>query len=265
MFTFLGFALALLTLTGLSACQQEPDLDAQLQAALDEAGITPLDAGTQPSPQMVKLGEMLFFDKELSGNRDISCATCHHPLLNTADGLSLPIGSGGTGLGPTRVIGSDGVFIPRNTPDVFNRGAREWRTMFWDGRVSGSAGTGLTSPAGDQLPPGLDSVLAVQAMFPVTSRDEMRGHAGELDVTGRPNELAAITDGDLHGTWKALMERLLNHPEYVALFSAAYPAVPVKDLGFEHAANAMAAYEIAAFTALDSAWDRYLTGEHTAL
>jgi cytochrome c peroxidase len=32
-----------------------------------------------------------------------------------------------------------------------------------------------------------------------------------------------------------------------------------------HAANAIAAYEIATFTFLDAPWDRYVAGEHTAL
>ena len=35
------------------------------------------------------LGEALFFDKVLSGNRDISCASCHHPTLGTDDDLAL--------------------------------------------------------------------------------------------------------------------------------------------------------------------------------
>jgi cytochrome c peroxidase len=36
-------------------------------------------------------------------------------------------------------------------------------------------------------------------------------------------------------------------------------------LGFEHAANAIAAYEIAAFSFDDSPWDRYLKGDREAL
>ena len=32
-----------------------------------------------PSDAKVALGRALFFDKVLSGNRNISCATCHHP------------------------------------------------------------------------------------------------------------------------------------------------------------------------------------------
>ena len=42
-------------------------------------------------PNKEKLGQLLFFDPILSGNQDIACATCHHPLLATGDGLSLPI------------------------------------------------------------------------------------------------------------------------------------------------------------------------------
>ncbi|MFQ5983615.1 MAG: cytochrome c peroxidase, partial [Woeseiaceae bacterium] len=52
-----------------------------------------------PSPDKVELGRMLFFDKILSGNRNISCATCHHPAFNSADGLALPLGEGPRGLG----------------------------------------------------------------------------------------------------------------------------------------------------------------------
>jgi cytochrome c peroxidase len=263
--TWVGMLLALLVGVGLAACRAEADLDTQLQAVLAEAGITSLESGPSPAPEMVKLGQALFFDKELSGNRDISCATCHHPLLNTGDGLSVSVGTGGLGLGPARLIGHGRNFIPRNAPEVFNRGAPEWRSMFWDSRVAGSPENGFTSPAGDGLPPGLNSVLAVQAMFPVTSRDEMCGHSGDTDVMGQSNELAAIPDGHFREIWNGLMARLLSHPDYVALFGAAYPGLAKEALGFEHAANAIAAYEIATFTFLDAPWDRYLAGERAAL
>ena len=52
-------------------------------------------------PLKEELGRLLFFDKELSGNRNISCATCHHPLTGSAEGLSLAVGEGGRGLGTT--------------------------------------------------------------------------------------------------------------------------------------------------------------------
>ena len=80
-----------------------------------------------PGDAKVTLGQSLFFDKILSGNGNISCATCHHSLTDTGDGLSLPIGEGARGLGVTRDTGSgdDAVFerVPRNAPPVFNLSA----------------------------------------------------------------------------------------------------------------------------------------------
>lgn len=84
-----------------------------------------------PDASRVELGRLLFFDKLLSGNENISCATCHHSLTDTGDGLSLGVGEGGRGLGITRDTGSDTDAIhervPRNAPPVFNLGAREFR------------------------------------------------------------------------------------------------------------------------------------------
>ena len=121
------------------------------------------------------LGRLLFHDKILSGNLNISCATCHHTLADTGDGLSLSVGEGAQGLGVTRNTGTGGNAVhervPRNAPHVFNLGAMEFTRMFADGRVAvdPSQPSGFMSPAGDDLPVGLENVLAAQAMFPVTS------------------------------------------------------------------------------------------------
>ena len=263
-------------------------VDKELQTAVADAKVTVLDLGSMPSAAKVALGEALFFDKELGGNRDTACSTCHHPLLHGGDGLPLSFGTGGAGIGTTRAIGEGRQLVPRNAPEIFNRGAPEWRTMFWDGRVA-AHGYVLESPAGEDLPLNLDSPLAVQAMFPPTSRDEMRGKAGDLcidetkgveiieesDLAGLwaalsrraalANEVAMVEDGNLTEIWDILMNRLLAIPEYEKLFAAAYPDTDPKDMGFEHAANAIAAYEIAAFSFDDSPWDRYLAGDSEAL
>ena len=42
----------------------------------------------------VRLGQLLFYDPILSGNKTVACATCHHPKHATADGLSLGLGDG---------------------------------------------------------------------------------------------------------------------------------------------------------------------------
>lgn len=274
---------------------QAASLDAALQTLIAQQGLTPLAAPTPPDPALVALGQALFFDKELSGNRDTSCATCHHPALATGDQLPLSIGTGGIGFASKRQLGDNRDFVPRHTTELFNRGLPEWTTMFWEGRVEGSTATGFETPAGEYLPSGLDSALAAQAMFPVTIRTEMRGGwynvAGyaiqpgtvldeaaayaqnlptgweDTDVFGQPNELASIPNDArfFPQIWALLMERLLAIPTYRELFRQAYPDVPAAELGFQHAANAIAAFEAQAFAFTNSPWDRYLAGDETAL
>jgi cytochrome c peroxidase len=265
---FVFIVLSFVFLGGVISCRTalpQQSLDVELRNLLKNSGIaySSLAPGPPASEAKIALGEALFFDKELSGNRDVSCATCHHPLLHTSDGLALPIGVGGHGLGAARQMGAGREFVPRNSPDIFNRGAPEWATMFWDGRISGSPEMGFSNPAGGMLPHGLDNILAAQAMFPVTSADEMRGKTE--DVTGFENELAIFSDDDPTAIWQALMTRLLVIPEYVSLFRSAYPYVSRDDLGFEHAANAIAAYEANTWTMVDSPWDQYLSGDDSAI
>src|SRR5688500_2490497 len=54
-------------------------IDAQLRAALANDGIVTPALRPTESAELIALGRALFFDKELSGNRNIACATCHHP------------------------------------------------------------------------------------------------------------------------------------------------------------------------------------------
>lgn len=243
-------------------------LDRHLRTEMRRAGVTALDPGPAPSLEKVALGQALFFDKELSGNRDIACATCHHPDAMTGDDLSLSYGTGAIGSFPFRELGIGREFIPRNAPEIFNRGSSAWHSQFWDSRVEIGEDGEFISPAGGALPPGLENVLAVQAMFPVTSRDEMRGAwSDEEDDEGEVvNELAGIFDDELGEIWKAITDRLLAIPGYQDLFAAAFPAA-FRDstIGFQHAANAIAAFEAAAFTFTDSPWDQYVDGDRSAL
>jgi cytochrome c peroxidase len=242
-------------------------VDRALRQTLAEQGITTLDPGPLPDPAKVALGQMLFFDKELSGNRDTSCATCHQPNLGTGDELPLAVGTGGHGMAPERIRGAMRMMVPRNATELYNRGAPEWRTMFWDGRLRTAEDGSFIHPVefDTPLPDGLDNILAAQAMFPITSRAEMRGDPKDFDVFGLTNEVGSTGEYDLNAVWRALIGRLTAIPEYVELFAAAYPDVPPQELGFQHAANALAAFQIDAFTLLDSPWDRYLAGDDEAL
>ena len=223
-----------------------------------------------PTPEQIELGQALFFDKELSGNRNISCASCHHPNTHTGDDLSLPIGEGGEGLAQLRNtgVGVDAVFerVPRNSPALFNLGRPNLQTLFHDGRVGidPNALSGFSSPAGNDLPLGLDNIIAVQALFPVTSPTEMAGQIGE-------NEIAdAAAAGDLAsplGVWELLAQRLRDIPGYVTLFQAAYPTEVAgeDDVNFTLAANAIAAFETSTWAARNSPFDRERAGETGAM
>jgi len=83
-----------LLLSGLVLCHGAWAADRP--APLEDADFMQVDL------QEAQLGQLLFYDPILSGNKNISCATCHHPDFATGDGVSLSIGEGGIGLGPDR-------------------------------------------------------------------------------------------------------------------------------------------------------------------
>jgi cytochrome c peroxidase len=232
--------------------------DPALRQRLTAAGLRPLPPAPPVSDALFNLGQALAFDKELSGNRDTSCMTCHHPQLGSDDDRSLPAGAGGQGLGADRVGGET---IARSAPPLFNLHVP--RAMFWDGRVARRPDGSFDTPAGPALTPGMQATLtfgaaAAQAMFPVTNAAEMRGAPGS-------NELADLADTDFAGIWSALMDRLGAIPAYVDLFEAAYPGQSFANMTFAHAANAIAGFEIRAFEATGSPVERYLNGDDAAL
>ena len=106
------------------------------------------------TPEKAELGRMLFFDPVVSGNNDISCASCHHPDLGFSDGRAT-------------AVGTTGVELARNTPTLWN--AAFAANLFWDGRSRS---------------------LEDQALVPLTHADEM----GVGDVETMAAELAAIPE-----------------------------------------------------------------------
>lgn len=245
----------------------EPSLDDELAEVLSMLDVpaVPLEPPPPVAPELFALGEALFFDPILSGNKDVACATCHDPRFGLSDGLSLTLGTGAVGMGPERAEGEHPPFIARHSQSLFNIGDPSFVRLFWDGRVERLASGELSTPAGDALLADLSGVLAAQALFPVLDRQEMRGQPGDITILGEVNELAMLDDADLRGIWSALMARLEAVDGYVELFAAAYPDVAPDELTFAHAANAIAAYETEAFSFPDSPWDAYLRGETDAL
>ncbi|MFZ1400268.1 MAG: cytochrome c peroxidase, partial [Candidatus Promineifilaceae bacterium] len=253
-----------ITSEALATTRQEfDDLDAILRVVVEQQGLRPYPTTTLPEddPALVKLGQQLFFDPVLSGDQNISCATCHHPALAMGDGRALPIGTGGEGLGPQREfvetvnLGAEeanltvnnpfiGAFVPRNSPTILNSALLP--VQFWDGRVDGYAGV-VTTLEDEVNQRQLTDALAVQAMFPVTSLHEMAGATlGHL-----PPE--AIR--------RDLMSRLYEIPGYTEQFAALF-GTPEPDI--TAVVLAIAAFE-RQFITTAAPWDDYLAGDTSAL
>lgn len=241
--------LILLLATGPAAAQSNP---AELTLGPDD--FLPFD------PAKARIGQLLFYDKILSGNRNISCATCHHHDLGSGDGLSLGIGEGGTGIGPDRLpgTGADRIVkrIPRNAPGLWNLGAKEIHVMFHDGRLSISDDyeNGFNSPAEEWLPPGLDSLISAQSIFPLVAQFEMAGNP-------RENEIIGAVHDRIDAAWPIIAKRVRTIPGYGDLFVDAFDDVDSADqVTITHLANAMGAFMALEFQSFDSPWDAYLTG-----
>ncbi|QMU59735.1 MAG: methylamine utilization protein MauG [Boseongicola sp.] len=211
-------------------------------------------------PAKAKIGQLLFYDKILSGNRNISCGTCHHHDLGGADGLSLGIGEGGEGLGPKRIAESqhDRIRkrIPRNAPALWNLGAKDISVMFHDGRLETSDlyGNGFNSPAEEWLPQGLETILAAQALFPVTARFEMAGDPEENQISGAVNDR-------IDNAWPILAKRVRTIPEYGLMFVKAFDHIESSEqVTIVDIANALAAFMGTEWQNFDSPFDRYLAG-----
>jgi len=205
----------------------------------------------------VRLGQSLFYDPILSGNRTLSCATCHHPKFATTDGLSLSIGDGGVGLGPARTFDPDNPpeqRIGRNAPALFNLGADQFTALFYDGRIQAdpSRPSGIRTPLGEDMVRGFASVLAVQVMFPVLSGDEMAGHYSENDVAQAVRR-GMLTGPD--GAWAILSRRVADIPAYRADFDQ---IIGPRDIVFTDIANMIAAFVAFEWRADNSPFDALL-------
>ena len=81
----------------------------------------PSPAENPLTTERAALGRELFFDKRLSRDGTVSCATCHDPKLGYTDDKSVAVGIGGR----------KGT---RRTPRLINRAYG--RSFFWDGRAA---------------------------------------------------------------------------------------------------------------------------------
>jgi cytochrome c peroxidase len=184
----------------------------------------------------VNLGRLLFWDPILSGNKDVACATCHHPKFGYAENLDISIGVNGIGLGSARRFASPNSipFVKRNSQTLlntaFNGIAQDGRydpsaaPMFWDLRATS---------------------FEAQALIPIQTLEEMRGHAYP-----EPKALESV------------VARLRAVPQYRTLFAEAFgggQAITSENLG-----KALASFQ-RSLLANNSPFDRYMRGDAGAM
>ncbi|WP_461117033.1 cytochrome-c peroxidase [Spirosoma jeollabukense] len=217
----------------LNACTKQTDV---VNPAFSTAITTPNSTNATTSQAQVALGKALFWDPILSGSKDVACATCHHPNNAYTDGLDLSLGENAVGYGSARhfLLPNDVSFTKRNSQTILNTAYNGMDAnglfnpttapMFWDSRTAS---------------------LELQANGPLTTFEEMRGHA-YTDIL----------------TMDSLVARLSTIADYQSLFQQAFgtqQSITTTNIG-----KALAAFE-RTLTATDSPFDRYQKGDKTAM
>ncbi len=153
----LGLSGLLLSITSLRA--QSPKQTLALPA--------PLSALELQGQSRIDLGQMLFFDRRLSGDGTMSCAVCHIPDQAFADGGELSLAY------PTNKHW-------RNTPSLLNTAYLE--RFFWDGRAASltvQAAGPLESPV--EMNSKLPYLAAKLAETPEYQEAFQRAYAAEVN------------------------------------------------------------------------------------
>ena len=148
------FAIAVLSATFLSIANAGED---SLKPTEDDkkwliSTPPPFPADNEPTAARIELGKQLFFDPRLSGDGNMSCATCHNPMQGWSDGL--PTGRG-----------SKSMKLGRATPTVINT-AYNFIQM-WDGRKKN-----LEDQAMGPIESANEMNMNVEAMFEFLNQNE---------------------------------------------------------------------------------------------
>jgi len=112
-----GIAIALIFGSGFPASAGGGEFPPPPPLGLDEV---PVPENNPMTPEKVALGRRLFFEKRLSRDATVACASCHMPRRGFSNGRQYGIGIGGR-------IGL------RNAPTIINAAYND--TLFWDGRA----------------------------------------------------------------------------------------------------------------------------------
>lgn len=176
-------------------------------------------------PAAAHLGQSLFFDAGFSRNNQVSCATCHGPMIAWTDGQPLA-----TGLETGN----------RHSPSLLNVAHQRW--FFWDGRAD---------------------TLWSQAMHPIENPAEF--DSTRIDYVRRIHDDPAYREAyeSIFGPLPP-MDDAVRFPPGVRSDSAEWTAIPEADRelvnrAFANCSKAIAAYETR-LRSVDAPFDTFVEG-----
>lgn len=230
-------------------------LDSLIRSRLKMLNINALEKlPLNPNRAQIELGRKLFSENLLSGNKRVSCQTCHNPAKGTSDALPMSQTENGKGI------------LRRNAPHLFNAGIGKKTNMFWDGRVQYNFAKKIFTtpepslngarPSTPEIVKAMSSALSAQALFPLVSSNEMLGEKGENEIADSKNNLEA---------WEKLTNRIKKIPEYQKLLTKAYPQKDFKQINIGHLAEAIGTFEREEFQSTESPFQKYLRGDNSAM
>lgn len=162
--------------------------------------LNPLIQNNFPTKYGVELGEKLFYDKRLSNNNTISCATCHQKEKAYADSNA-------------KAIGIDGRIGLRNTPPIQNLAFL--KIYMWDGAVT---------------------ELSTQPLIPIITHEEMDSNILEIidkiknDTEYQQAFKKAFGDSQING--KRILESLTQFMYTLISANSKYDKVQRKEATF---------------------------------
>ncbi len=147
------------------------------------------DVPHYPVPTRARLGRWLFFDKRLSADGSIACASCHRPEYAFSEPTAVSTGIGGrrgTRKAPSLVNLATRTYLPDIPED-------KEQTFFWDGRAS-SLEHQVLVPIADRNERGLDHRAMVDRLTAVKGYAPYFREACGTDGIDRGRVAMAISD-----------------------------------------------------------------------
>ena len=191
---FVAIAITLTALLGTTivsiACARAPRWTQEQRETLRSLSLSslePLQADPSNSygddPRAAELGRELFFDTRLSGNGQVSCASCHVPAREFQDDKPF-----GEGVGTTA----------RRTMPVAGTAHSAW--LFWDGR-SDSQWSQALGPLESAVEHGGTRTQYARIIAEHYRKQYEEVFGALPDVNGLPASAGPVADTAAHGAW----------------------------------------------------------------